>query len=47
MAKSKERVKKLETKFSTLAEQVAAVVGIGAIVIGDGAVIWSAISSLK
>ena len=43
---------RIESKFDKLSGQIqsltiAAVVGIGAIVIGGGAIIWSAISSLK
>lgn len=43
---------RIESKFDKLSSQIqsltiAAVVGIGAIVIGGGAIIWSAISSLK
>ena len=43
---------KIESKFDKLSNQIqsltiAAVVGIGAIVIGGGAIIWAAISSLK
>ena len=43
---------RIEAKFDKLSSQIqnltiAAVVGIGAIVIGGGAIIWSAISSLK
>ena len=43
---------KIESKFDKLSNQIqsltiAAVFGIGAIVIGGGAIIWSAISSLK
>lgn len=43
---------RIESKFDKLSSQIqnltiAAVVGIGAIVIGDGAIIWSAISTLK
>ena len=49
MARLNERI---ESKFDKLSRQIqnltiAAVVGIGAIVIGGGAVIWSAISTLK
>ncbi|MBQ4494740.1 MAG: hypothetical protein II968_03130 [Selenomonadaceae bacterium] len=43
---------RIESKFDKLSSQIqnltiAAVVGIGAIVIGGGAIIWSAISTLK
>ena len=43
---------RIESKFDKLSSQIqnltiAAVVEIGAIVIGGGAIIWSAISSLK
>ncbi|MBQ6759565.1 MAG: hypothetical protein IJP42_10875 [Selenomonadaceae bacterium] len=43
---------RIESKFDRLSSQIqnltiAAVVGIGAIVIGGGAIIWSAISTLK
>ena len=48
----KELNAKIDSKFDKLSSQIqsltiAAVVGIGAIVIGGGAIIWSAISSLK
>ena len=48
----KEMNARIESKFDKLSSQIqnltiAAVVGIGAIVIGGGAIIWSAISSLK
>lgn len=48
----KELNSKIESKFDKLSSQIqsltiAAVVGIGAIVIGGGAIIWAAISSLK
>lgn len=48
----KELNARIESKFDKLSSQIqnmaiAAVVGIGAIVIGGGAIIWSAISSLK
>ena len=43
---------RIESKFDKLSSQIqnltiAAVVGIGAIVIGGGAIIWSAISTMK
>lgn len=43
---------KIDAKFDKLGSQIqsltiAAVVGIGAIVIGGGAIIWAAITSLK
>ena len=43
---------RIESKFDKLSNQIqnliiAAVVGIGVIVIGGGAIIWSAISTLK
>ena len=43
---------KIDSKFDSISNQIqsltiAAVVGIGAIVIGGGAIIWSTISSLK
>ena len=43
---------RIESKFDKLSSQIqnltiAAVVGIGAIVIGGGAIIWSTISTLK
>ncbi|MBQ6004801.1 MAG: hypothetical protein IJL14_00960 [Selenomonadaceae bacterium] len=48
----KEMNARIESKFDKLSSQIqsltiAAVVGVGAIVIGGGAIIWSAISSLK
>ncbi|MBR2774676.1 MAG: hypothetical protein IKD73_06785 [Selenomonadaceae bacterium] len=48
----KEMNARIESKFDKLSSQIqnltiAAVVGIGAIVIGGGAIIWSAISTLK
>ena len=48
----KEMNARIESKFDKLSNQIqsltiAAVVGVGAIVIGGGAIIWSAISSLK
>ena len=48
----KELNARIESKFDKLSSQIqnmaiAAVVGIGAIVIGGGAIIWSTISSLK
>lgn len=51
-ADMKEINAKIDSKFDKLSGQIqsltiAAVVGIGAIVIGGGAIIWSAISSLK
>ena len=48
----KEMNAKIDSKFDKLGSQIqsltiAAVVGVGAIVIGGGAIIWAAITSLK